>query len=177
MDDVVNKISTRLRWNKNGKDIVGGTFRAYPPATEQDVVTTEHRLNFALPDTLRKIYLQVANGGFGPGYGVMGVERGFTDDLGHTIADVFEAYRQSDPEDPTWEWPERFLPLCHWGCVIYSAVDCGQNAAPVYFVDVSMKEPDEPMKDIIIFHKPSIDIWLNDWLEGKDLWSEVWGTP
>lgn len=73
-----------------------------------------------------------ANGGFGPGYGVMGVEGGFTDDLGHTVADLFEVYRQPDPEDPTWEWPERFLPICHWGCVVYSGIDCGQNLAPVY---------------------------------------------
>jgi len=27
---------------------------------------------------------------------------------------------------------------------------------------------------IIKFHKPSIEVWLNDWLDGKDLWHQVW---
>jgi hypothetical protein len=30
------------------------------------------------------------------------------------------------------------------------------------------------MESIIKFHKPSIEVWLNDWLDGKDLWHEVW---
>lgn len=34
-----------------------------------------------LPETLRKIYLCVANGGFGPGYGVIGVEGELTNVL------------------------------------------------------------------------------------------------
>ena len=174
MDDVVKRLASHLRWNKKSKDVVGGIFRACPPAAEKDIIATEQRLNFNFPERLRKIYLSVANGGFGPGYGVMGVEGGFTDDLGHTVADLFEVYRQPDPEDPTWEWPERFIPICHWGCVVYSAIDCGQNPAPVYFVDVGVKEPNEPMESIIKFHKPSIEAWLNDWLDGKDLWHEVW---
>jgi hypothetical protein len=46
--------------------------------------------------------------------------------------------------------------------------------APVYFFDVGVKEPNEPMDSIIKFHKPSIEAWLKDWLDGKDLWHEVW---
>jgi hypothetical protein len=81
MDDMVKRLATHLRWNKKSKDPVGGIFRACSPAAEKDIIATEQRLNFDLPETLRKIYLRVANGGFGPGYGVMGVEGGFTDDL------------------------------------------------------------------------------------------------
>jgi hypothetical protein len=174
MDDLVKRLKTHLRWNRKTKDPVGGVFRARPPASERDVVATEKRIGFNLPHTLREIYSNVANGGFGPGYGVMGVEGGFTDDMGNTVADLFESYRHSDPEDPTWQWPDRFLPICHWGCVVYSAIDCSGEQSSVYYVDVGVKEPGEPMESIIKLHKPSIEVWLSDWLDGKDLWHEVW---
>jgi hypothetical protein len=175
MRNIVQRIAARVAANPVFPDVVGFTFQARPPASEAAVRAAERRLGFRLPETLREIYLTVANGGFGPGYGVMGVEGGFTDDMGHTVADLYEIYREGDPTDPTWLWPEGLVPICHWGCVIYSAVDCSQESAPVAFVDVSAKEPGEPMSCIIHAHKPSIDQWLVDWLDGKDLWGEVWG--
>jgi hypothetical protein len=42
-------------------------------------------------------------------------------------------------------------------------------------IDVSVKDPGEPMDAIIIPHKPNLESWLEDWLSGKNLWSEVWG--
>jgi len=106
------------------------------------------------------------------GYGVMGVLGGFADDLGHTVGDLFEVYRQRDPEDPEWQWPEQFLPLCHWGCVMYSAVDCRGEQNAVYLVDVSAKEAGEPMDKIIKLQRSSLELWLSDWLDGKDLWPQ-----
>jgi hypothetical protein len=64
-----------------------GTLRGYPiehdprtgfefaPATPEDVQATEQALGFALPPLLRAVYLQVANGGFGPGTGLTGGAR------------------------------------------------------------------------------------------------------
>lgn len=174
MEELVERLAERLRKSPKSLDVVGNEFRACPPASEHSVVAAEKLLGFSLPQTLRRIYLNVANGGFGPGYGVMGVEGGFTDDLGHTVADLFETYRKPDPEDPAWQWPEQFLPICHWGCVVYSAVDCSQPTSPVYFVDVGVKDIGASMETIIKLHKPSFEIWLDDWLNGKDLWHEVW---
>src|SRR5258708_27179168 len=42
----------------------------YPPATEEQLLATEEALGFPLPPALRALYLQVANGGFGPGYDI-----------------------------------------------------------------------------------------------------------
>jgi hypothetical protein len=44
----------------------------YPPATEDMLASTESNLGFALNTFLKRIYLEVANGGFGPGYGLLG---------------------------------------------------------------------------------------------------------
>jgi hypothetical protein len=174
METLVKRLAERLRQHPGSLNVVGNVFHAQPPASEKAVAATEKRMGFGLPLTLRRIYLDVANGGFGPGYGVMGVEGGFADDLGHTVAEVLEIYRTSDPEDPAWKWPERFLPICHWGCIVYSAVDCSREPSPVYLVDIGAKGIGEPMEKILKLHKPSFEDWLRDWLDGKDLWHEVW---
>jgi SMI1 / KNR4 family (SUKH-1) len=174
MDDLVKRIKQRLRWNRKSTDVMGRVFLARRPASKKSLLATEQRLGFKIPHTLRTLYLEVANGGFGPGYGVMGVDDGFMDDSGNTIADLYERYRRPDPEDPAWHWPEYLLPFCYWGCGVYSAVDYSKEPSPVYYTDASVKEAGEPMESIIRFHKPSIEDWLNDWLEGKDLWHEVW---
>src|SRR5688572_8509251 len=167
--EIIPRLAERLKHSSESVDVIGNVFRAYPPASEEAVVATEEQIHFPLPQTLRRIYLTVANGGFGPGYGVMGVLGGFADDLGHTVGDLFEVYRQSDPEDPEWKWPEQFLPICHWGCVVYSAVDCRDEQHAVYLVDVSAKEPGESMDKIIKLQRSSLELWLSDWLDGKDL--------
>lgn len=173
MESLIERLAERLKHKPESKDIMGHKFRVLPPASEQAVINTERHLGFMLPQTLRRIYLEIANGGFGPGYGVMGVDGGFTDDLGNTVADLYESYRQPDPDDPTWQWPDGLLPICHWGCIAYSAVDCNREAGPVYMADVGVKEKGEPMETIVKLHKPSIDAWINDWLNGKDLWREM----
>jgi hypothetical protein len=169
--EIVELLAERLKQNPDSVGVCGNVFRACPPASEVAVAATEKQLGFNLPQTLRRIYLKVANGGFGPGYGVMGVAGGFADDLGHTVGDLFEVYRRGDPEDPEWNWPERFLPICHWGCVVYSALDCRDEQTAVYLVDVSGKEPGEPMDKIIKLQTDALERWLRDWLEGKDLWA------
>jgi hypothetical protein len=174
----VNELLRRLRDHILRKPCgvgPGGTkFRAVAAATPELLRDAEARLGFALPAVLRSAYLDVANGGFGPGYGVMGVGNGFVDDLKQTVVDAYLNYRCPDPEDPAWQWPEAHLPICHWGCAIYSVVDCSRQEAPVFFVDPGARELGAPMSDIFIAHRPSLDDWLTAWLDGKDLWKEVW---
>jgi hypothetical protein len=50
----------------------------FPPATEKQILKTERQLGFALPLLLRLLYTHVANGGFGPGYGIIGAIGGFS---------------------------------------------------------------------------------------------------
>jgi hypothetical protein len=61
------------------------------------------------------------------------------------------------------------------GCVVYSAVDATTEGNPVFFMDVGAKDIGAPMSSITIPHKASLQAWLDDWLQGKDLWKEVWG--
>lgn len=65
-----------------------GPLNRYPPATEEQLRQTEEMLGFALPLLLRSLYKQIANGGFGPGFGVIGAIGGFSleDGFGKDIA-------------------------------------------------------------------------------------------
>jgi|GEM_PF-2408307 len=49
----------------------------FHPATEEQVQVAEARLGQILPSLLRDIYLQIGNGGFGPTYGLHGLENGY----------------------------------------------------------------------------------------------------
>jgi SMI1 / KNR4 family (SUKH-1) len=50
---------------------------AFPPVREQQLKKTERQLGFSLPPLLRLLYTQIANGGFGPGYGITGAIGGY----------------------------------------------------------------------------------------------------
>ena len=175
MTDTIARLARRVATDAQSVGPAGFEFTAVPRATVDLVQEAEEQLGFPLPPLLRRSYLEVGNGGFGPGYGVMGIRNGFTDDQRNTVVDLYHSYCRRDPDDPTWEWPRGLLPICHWGCAVYSAVDATTEGNPVFFMDVGVKGVGAPMSSITIPHKPTLQSWLEDWLEGKDLWSEVWG--
>lgn len=45
------------------------------PASAEEIAEAEKLLGFKLPELLEDLYTQVANGGFGPAYGLLGVPR------------------------------------------------------------------------------------------------------
>ncbi|EFH82016.1 SMI1/KNR4 family protein [Ktedonobacter racemifer] len=65
---------------------------AFPPATQQQIMETEQKLGFSLPPLLRLLYTEVANGGFGPGYGILGAEGGYGG-IDNTPGSVAHRYR------------------------------------------------------------------------------------
>ena len=73
----------------------------FPPATEDQIQETEQQLGFPLPPLLRLLYTEIANGGFGPGLGIVGTPGGFCmtnprfDDPDH---DIVQSYQQEVSE-------------------------------------------------------------------------------
>jgi len=90
------------------------------PATEEAVLEAEAAIGFPIPQILRRVYLEVANGGFGPRFDVMGV-RGHNYFVGGDYADIVECYGSPDTNDPfpmsgkVW--------LLDWGCALWSLCD------------------------------------------------------
>src|SRR5262245_1119489 len=79
-------------------------YEPHPPASVAQLEDSERRLGFGLPEAVRRVYGLVANGGFGPGYGLLGVVGGAVDEFGHTAVDSYLARRQEGAEDARWRW-------------------------------------------------------------------------
>ena len=94
----------------------------YSPTEAMVVQKSEEELGFAIPQLLKECYLNIANGGFGPGYGVIGLVGGYTSDFGDLVETYFVL--KNDQELEQRQWKDGLLPFCEWGCNIFSCVDC-----------------------------------------------------
>lgn len=73
-----------------------------PPVTAPDLDEAEQRLGFPLPDALRRVYGSVANGGFGPGSGLLPVRE---------MVEYYSELRTSPPGEGGQPWPAHLLPF------------------------------------------------------------------
>ena len=153
-----------------------------PPASLSAVHALEARLGFALPALLTDILTQVSNGGFGPCFGILGVSLDNTDASYEEIGDeecLGAHYLASHTEEALTEspfplWPEKLLPFCHWGCGIYSCLDCSLPQAPVITFDCNIVTNNGD-DHVFCFmpHHPSFADWIEAWLDNVDLWAEI----
>ncbi|HXG67577.1 MAG TPA: SMI1/KNR4 family protein [Blastocatellia bacterium] len=150
--------------------------KIYPPTTNALVDAAEARLGFRFPHLLREIYTKVGNGGFGPGYGLLGLEGGALDDDGSSVIDRYAGFKRTHPDDPLWHWPDGLLCICPWGCAIYSCIDCTKLAAPVIVFDPNGHEKGEPWDNYFHPHRSSFSSWIEAWLDGVDLWQELYAS-
>lgn len=150
-----------------------GGARYFEPLAATQLDSAERQLGLSLPASVRDLYGFVGNGGYGPGYGLIGLVGGCLSDLGTDVAQDYLLRRQSDPNDPGWFWPEGVLAICHWGCAIYSCIDCTKPSAPVLRFDPNPVDADWS----VAWSPESFDLagWLNAWLQGDELF--VSGTP
>ena len=173
MDELIYALRAKLQRGAELGEQSDGVFMPREIALQAEVLTAEKQLGFPLCPLLKRIYTEVANGGFGPGSGVIGVGNGFTDDWGHNLEDLYRHFLARTHYDPSWGWPHGLLPFCHWGNATYSCVDCSQPGFPVVIIDPDYLQENDDMEDMLIEHKDSIVDWFHDWLAGKDLWADA----
>ena len=100
-------------------------------APAEAVEEAESVIGHRLPPLLRRLYLEVGNGGFGPGFGVLGLKDGHHDDLRRTALDWYR-HANGTAESHWSGLPASLLPLCHWGCAIFSLIDCSDPEGPMW---------------------------------------------
>lgn len=143
------------------------------PLSARRIERVERELGLALPSALRAFYGQVANGGVGPGYGLIGLRGGVKSDLDTDVVDDYRLRLQNDEEDPAYFWPPGVLPVCHWGCAVYSCIDCRSPEARVLRFD-----PNPVDQDWTVAwgsESESLTTWLRRWLAGEEQFES--GTP
>ncbi|WP_405829710.1 SMI1/KNR4 family protein [Streptomyces sp. NBC_01176] len=98
-----------------------------PPATAEAIAAAEEAIGFPLPPLLRRLYVEVANGGFGPNEGILGVSGGAAQG---NFMDIAELYQ--DGPDPSGRIPAGLVLIYDWGCTIWSLVDFRDPAGAMW---------------------------------------------
>ncbi len=161
-DDLLDALRQRARVAPCNPSSHLGRTSAGRPAGGTEVERTESQLGFRLPSLLQRLYLEVADGGVGPGYGLFPAgEHTAANGQPETLSESY-AKLSIDPR-----WPARLLPLCDWGCANWSCLDCrADDGAIVTFVG----------EEGFTNTGHTLRSWLGAWLDGHDLWKEMFET-
>lgn len=133
----------------------------FPPAEPRAVDDVERSLGHPLPPLLRRLYLEVANGGFGPGYGLLGLEGGHGVAPDGNAIDRLRRFREWEPDIA----PGLF-PICDWGCAITSFVDCADPSATIWALDPNPLNESDELVDGIVPTELDLTAWLQRWIDG-----------
>ncbi len=145
----------------------------YPAIAIEAISKAEKELGFNIPPLLKNIYYKVGNGGFGPGYGILGIEGGKLTGEGDTIVGHYKLMCMPDDEDTLWSWPYGLLPFCDWGCAIYSCISCLNLPYSVLWFDPNIHEMGKSWESSFILHRISLEDWFQSWLNGERLFDEL----
>ncbi|MBY0531309.1 MAG: hypothetical protein K2P86_04995 [Xanthobacteraceae bacterium] len=170
MNPVLDRISARVQtipltdmdalWRSNHA-------RIHPVLSEADVTEAEVIIGFKLPPLLRDIYQSIGNGGFGPGNGLLGLRGGHADDQ---KPDVVSHYLHDSKRFCLGGWKPQHLRLCHWGCAIYSLLNCTDGSVLAYDPNLGGKGP---YGGDLVLHARSLDEFFLRWVDGEDLWKTM----
>ncbi|MGI5436362.1 SMI1/KNR4 family protein [Streptomyces shenzhenensis] len=128
------------------------------PAPASAVAAVEQVVGHPMPELLKRMYLEVANGGFGPWQVVSLAETG---DWFSDCADITMAYHQFS--DPNGVLPPEVVPLMDRGCAMWTLIDFRTADGQMWDWDPNL---------CCIRHAPapigqSLAEWLTDWLRGE----------
>jgi hypothetical protein len=107
-DELIFKVRTRAldprRQNSMCREL-----ELYPPATLDVLREAEHKMGFPLPQLLGRLYTEVGNGGYGPGWGLYGITGGYPGELvGVALHDLYLV--DADQHN----WPRKLVRICDW---------------------------------------------------------------
>jgi hypothetical protein len=174
LDDTISLIRRRLQLKITDRDDVSRP-KLLRPATIMGLAADEASLGFQLPPLLKRIYVEIGNGGFGPGYGLIGMSSGAPDSTGKTSPEIYRLFRSGDTQDRAWSWPRCLLPICEWGCAIWSCIYCTAANFPLHIFDPNVHCDVNSWNDSFFEEAESFEVWIRAWAEGVDLWKESYG--
>lgn len=168
LDEIIRKIRKRVSNPETAMDMDGRRV-IHPPTTLGKIKEAEAALGFPLPAVLKRLYIEVANGGFGPGYGMAGVD-GCGADLGNNDLVALHLGRTSNRWRSTYpDWPLQALNLAYLGCGMYVVADCSAPEVPMFLFEPNVSEEDLGYKNCLIPFDCTLEEWLNAWADGADV--------
>jgi hypothetical protein len=131
-----------------------------PPCTPAAVAAAEAALRVVLPPLLARLYTEVADGGFGPGDGVVPVGE---------LAGMWESYAveliESEDLSP---WPAGLVPFCELDQTLTACIDSTTPQGAIVGFEFDDLDPDDPQGLSAALHPraPSLGEWLRAELAG-----------
>ncbi|MEU0947846.1 SMI1/KNR4 family protein [Streptomyces canus] len=129
------------------------------PASAEDVTAFERVVCHPMPELLKRMYLEVANGGFGPWQVVSLTE---TDDWFSDCADITMAYRAFGAPDRD-VLPPGLVPLMDRGCAMWALVDFRTADGQMWDWDPNVC----CVRHALVPLEQSLAQWLTAWLRGE----------
>lgn len=125
------------------------------PTSGDALEECETLLGHPLPALLRRCYLELGDGGFGPAYGLLSLR---------VILGDYQKQQQSWPE--AWQpMAKALLPICRWGCGITSYVDSTDPTHRMWAIDPN-PAPMENYEVSLFPQSFSLTEWMHRWIEG-----------
>ncbi|HKG57813.1 MAG TPA: SMI1/KNR4 family protein, partial [Candidatus Limnocylindrales bacterium] len=129
-----------------------------PPATADALDAAEVALGVRLPDGLRRVYVEVADGGFGPGEGIVPLAR---------LVARYRELRTNDEMPRGRSWPEGLLPVVSmdpgWDCV-----EAGTGRVVSWDPEeLTERSSEERFRRSFSELAPSVEAWLEAWVGSK----------
>lgn len=173
-DELIAALQRRVH---SGRDVTEGQAPwhrgPYSPVSAAALAAAESRLGLRLPAFLCRLYREVANGGFGPGYGLLGLAGGAASSHKETLETEYSLKSRSNPSDPLWRWPVGLLPAFELGCGMFLCIDAHAPTSDVFVFEPNPHEDGAPWGDAF-FHSPhSLPAWLESWLNGGQMAKQV----
>ncbi|MDQ2714751.1 MAG: SMI1/KNR4 family protein [Chloroflexota bacterium] len=175
---LIERIKETVRTNRHATgEVILHRQIASPLVTAEDIAQAEAQIGFELPPFLSRLYLEIGDGGFGPGYGLLPLNNHNTsiDSLVTAYLGMksmsqkdIDEYWANEEEKPSL-WPERVLMVCDWGCNIYSSVNCASPDLVMYRLDSNINFMVE-----WAIEASSLQDWLEAWVDGKPLADLDW---
>jgi hypothetical protein len=168
----------------------------FPPLSSKEVMKCEKKLGFKLPELLKRVYTEVANGGIGPGEMLMGLcvdEGNASIDLGENALEAYEKFMshsviedfEDEAKDVVWEWAPGVMPMCDWSTGVLTVLDCNLKHAPMILCKIehpqiiNYKRAFESRSMEFKFPGTPLETWLASWIDGTEekYMPEGYGTP
>lgn len=154
LDDLLQRVAVRA---VQQAETEGRSLR--PPVSDADLDQAEEQLGFRLHPLLHRLYSEIADGGFGPEYGLLPLAGAVSE----TITKAAQGIQ--DPQDSQQRyWPLEAVAILDWGCGMNAVVDCRSPEGAVLLVDPNPGLPDRAGEWGL--DSESLAAWLESWLTG-----------
>ena len=129
------------------------------PVTLGDYERFEYESGIILPTFLRRVYTEVADGGFGPAYGINCLQGDNTDSIANWDR-VFQNANRDEPDGP--QWPTHLIRFCEIGCNMFYAIDIDVEECTVFRVEATKSDD---IRDWLTVVSASAVTWLHAWAD------------